>query len=113
MRTKFEIAVILVIASLVVAVCVGQTFPQASGRHDPSAGCHERRGKAPAPTSTHDCCLSGHDAAVLRAYPVHRPVTHDGHADSVITSPITPVSPSLETPLTLTVDMPRTTTLRI
>jgi hypothetical protein len=64
----FKTLVALLVGAVLAAPLGAQDLPASSGTTDQPAGCHESAPVAPAPApSSHQCCQSGHDSAILLA----------------------------------------------
>jgi len=63
----FKTLVLLLMAAVIAAPLEAQASLTSAGTKDRPAGCHEDGPMVPAPgPSSHQCCQSGHDAAILR-----------------------------------------------
>ena len=128
MKIGSKILALLLIAALVTAPLAARSLALAVANHAPSAavderpaGCHAHGGQSlplsplPAPVS-YQCCLTGHDAAVVPASTSPQPPAQCQYAQVTlqIQSALTAYSlGGLEVSLLLSGDPPGTTPLRI
>jgi hypothetical protein len=73
MKLGCKFIALLILATLVAscfAAQVGSSTGQLPGQSQPPSGCHEHGSKAPAKAPNHDCCRSGHDAAIMQVHPL-------------------------------------------
>jgi hypothetical protein len=64
----FKSLLFLLMAALLAAPLAPQGLPTSATANDGPSGCHEDAPMVPAPApSTHQCCQSGHDSAILLA----------------------------------------------
>ena len=74
MRLRSKIFSVLLIAMLIVGGWAANAPFQFAAQLDQNqSGCHHHGGRSSAPVPAHDCCLTGHDLAVLRVPDVPRP----------------------------------------
>jgi len=71
MRAGSKSLMFVLLACVVTAPVAALTFSASRTPHQRPAGCHDEGNKTPAPEPvTHQCCQSGHDAAVVqKAHP--------------------------------------------
>jgi hypothetical protein len=90
-------AVVLVVVGMASALAAQQSF--AASPHEKPAGCHQHGKKSPArQPADYKCCVTGHDAALLRSAGSVHPVWHSGIA---IVMAVPPVSEILALPASL------------
>src|ERR1017187_8810129 len=81
MRPNSKILAFLMIAVLAAGYYAAQvpSSPARSSVESPvqsqerPSGCHEHGRKAPARAPSHDCCLTGHDVAVIQVHQLQPP----------------------------------------
>jgi hypothetical protein len=94
MRLNSKILAFLMIATL-AAGCYAAQVPSLSARssfqspvqsNERPSGCHEHGGQAPARAPSHDCCLAGHDVAVIQVHQLQPPSDVQCHVHAVMSS---------------------------
>src|SRR5271166_5963393 len=75
MRTRFKIVPVLLIVTLAVNCWAGQHLSASVQLPEPSSGCHGHGhgGANPRQGPVHDCCLTGHNAAIPQLSSADRP----------------------------------------
>jgi len=74
MRLRSKIFSVLLIAMLIAGGWAANAPSQSAIRGDQhQSGCHHHGGRSSAPVPAHECCLTGHDLAVLQIPYVPRP----------------------------------------
>jgi len=69
-----RILAFLLLATQLASVSAAQLPFSPTRLAEHRSGCHEHGGKTPAQAPNHDCCLTGHDVAVLQVSHVPRPL---------------------------------------
>jgi hypothetical protein len=85
MKVVSKLLALLMIATLAFGCCAAHVGPAAGQFQRQSqmpSGCHEHSPKAPARAPNHDCCLTGHDAAIAQVYPLGPLDTQSRWADT-------------------------------
>lgn len=74
MRLRSKIFSVLLIATVIAGGWAANAPSRSAIQGDQHlSGCHQHGGRSSAPVPTHDCCLTGHDWAVLQVPYVPRP----------------------------------------
>ncbi len=112
MAMRSKTIAVLVVAMLLTSSLAAQS-PLWAQSHQRPSGCHGSGSKAP--RSGHDCCLMGHDVALLQTSRLSRPAIHYAGSDDLVVSPPIVVA-NLDVQCTSSIrflDHPGTPSLRI
>jgi len=109
-----KILVSFLIAALTTGAWAAQSFPSTALAHDRPSGCHGHGGNIPAHAPGYECCLTGHDVAVLQTSHAPRPAAQYRQADpEVEPSSTAAILLVVQPSLLRSADPPGTTPLRI
>ncbi|MGC2246629.1 MAG: hypothetical protein WA609_08495 [Terriglobales bacterium] len=120
MRTRSKIAAVLLLAALTASCWAAQQFIPFAQLSEHPMGCHEHGKSSPQQSSPHkmplhDCCLTGHDAAIPQLSTVERPPAeccqHLGLPSA--SSPALPILSVLNCSSIFSPESPGTTPLRV
>ena len=102
---------------LLLAVCLGSMTAQAFAirSNQGPGGCHEHRPKAPAQApASYQCCLYGHDSAIMPAFSLVQPTLQGFAATPQLELPLhLPLFPIVESLRMSSGDPPRVLPLRV
>ncbi|MGA9354363.1 MAG: hypothetical protein WBV46_11780 [Terriglobales bacterium] len=109
------IVAVLLIATLTSADWAAPQVSPPSQLADHSGGCHGHNNSTPNPKPAHNCCLSGHDAAILQVAHAQRPTVQHVYSGAFLNtgSSATASLGPRNTSLTFSAESPGITPLRI
>jgi hypothetical protein len=114
MIRSYKILGALLIAAMLAGFAPTRDLSAAAPPGNPAPGCHERGGKDPTHMPDRDCCLTGHDVAVVKVFYTPRPDGHRAQMDqALILSEVQSARVPVKLSLIYAADPPSLTPLRI
>jgi len=86
MKLTSRIVAVLVIATLTSPCLAAQPVSPPAQVAEHSGGCHEHGNSTPKPKQPHDCCLTGHDAAIPQHSRAQRPPVQYAYLVAFVTA---------------------------